>query len=103
MTATSMPDRFGRSRNILKRFFQIEQLLPVNYNQDIDLAFRDQLRRDDGLPESSRSAEDTFIVAGDLRDGFLLKRSKLTLELRFNRCARGPFVKNVGPDLVRLK
>ena len=42
-------------------------------------------------------------MSGNLRDGFLLERSKLTLELRFNRRARIPFVPNFGPDLVRFK
>ena len=42
-------------------------------------------------------------MGGDLRDGFLLERPKLTLELRFNRRARVPFVPNFGPDLVRLE
>src|ERR1019366_9651729 len=45
----------------------------------------------------------TFVVRGDLRDGFLLERPKLTPELRFNRRARVPFVPNFGPDLVRLE
>ncbi len=31
-------------------------------------------------------------MGGDLRDGFLLERPKLPLELRFNRRARVPFV-----------
>jgi len=42
-------------------------------------------------------------MLGDLGDGFLLERSKLTLELGLNRCARVPFVPKFGPDLVRLK
>ena len=41
--------------------------------------------------------------AGDLRDRFLLERPKLTLEPRFNRRARVPFVPNFGPDLVRFE
>ena len=45
------------------------------------------------------SAQDTFVVRGNLRDGFLLERPKLTPKLRFNRRARVPFVPSFGPDL----
>src|ERR1035437_107885 len=81
----------------------IEQLLPVNHHQSVDLAFRDQPRRNGGFAERRRSAEDAFVVGGDLRDGVLLERPKLTQELRFNRRARVPFVPNLGSDLVRFE
>src|ERR1019366_6204346 len=60
-------------------------------------------RRNRSLPERRGSAQDTFVVGGDLRDGFLLERPKLPPELRFNRRARVSFVPNFGPDLVRLE
>ena len=103
--AADMPDRFGRQIQEHPKALLplIEQLLPVNHDQSVDLAFRDQPCRNGGLPERRRSAEDAFVVSGDLRDGFLLERPKLTLELRFNRRARVPFVPNFGPDLVRLE
>ena len=81
----------------------IEQLLPVDHDQSVDLAFRDNPSRNGGLPKGCRGAKDTFVVAGDLRDSFLLERPKLTLELRFNSCARAPLIPNLGPDLMRLK
>jgi hypothetical protein len=97
-------DLAGRSKNMPKPLLPlIEQLLPVNDDQSVDLAFRDQPRRNGGFPERRGSAEDTFVVSGDLRDGFLLERPKLTLELRFDRRARVPFVPNFGPDLVRFE
>jgi hypothetical protein len=100
-----MPDRLGRQIQEHPEALLplIEQLLPVNDNQSVDLAFRDQPCSNGGLPERRRSAEDPFVVGGDLGDSFLLKRPKLTLELRFNRRARVPFVPNFGPDLVRLE
>src|ERR1035437_1097340 len=102
---TDMPDRFWRQIQEHPKALLplIEQLLPVNHNQSVDLAFRDQPRRNGGFPERRRSAEDTLVVGRDLRDGFLLERPKLTLELRFNRRARVPFVPNFGPDLVRIE
>ncbi|MGA2117161.1 MAG: hypothetical protein ABSH56_20665 [Bryobacteraceae bacterium] len=75
----------------------------MNDHQSVDLAFGDQPCRNGGLPERRRSAEDAFVVGGDLRDGFLLERPKLTLELRYNRRTRVPFVPNLGPDLVRFE
>ena len=56
-------------------------VLPVNDNQSVDLAFRDQPRRNGGFPERRRSTQDTFVMGNDLRNGFLLERPKLTLEL----------------------
>ena len=87
--ATDMSDRFGwQIQEHPKALLPlIEQLLTVNDYQSVDLAFRDQPRRNGGLSERCRRAEDTFVVCGDLRDRFLLERPKLTLELRFNRCA----------------
>ena len=55
------------------------------------------------LPERRRSAEDAFVAGSDPRDGLLLKRSKLALELCLNRCARVPFIPHFGPDLVRFE
>src|SRR5204863_8744768 len=83
--STDMPDRFGwQIQEHPKALLPlIEQLLPVNDDQSVDLAFRDQPCRNGRFPERRRSAEDTFVVGGDLRDCFLLERSKLTLELRF--------------------
>ena len=75
----------------------------MNDDQRVDLAFRDQPRRNGGFPKCRRSAEDTFVVAGDLCDSFLLERPKLAPELRFNRRARAPFVANFGPNLVCLE
>jgi hypothetical protein len=75
----------------------------VNHDQSVDLAFRDQPRRDGGFPERRRSTEDTFVIGGDLRHGFLLEGPKLTLELRLNRRARVPFVPYLGPDLMRFE
>src|SRR5438309_809852 len=75
----------------------------MNDNQSVDLAFRDQPCRNGGFAERRRSAEDAFIVSGDLRDGFFLKRPKLTLELRFNCRTRVPFVPNFGPDSMRFE
>jgi hypothetical protein len=100
-----MPDRLRRQ---IEKHRQpllplIGQLLPVNHDQSVDLAFRDQPRCNSGFSERCRSAQDTFVVPDDLRDRFLLERPKLTLELRFNRYARIPFVPNFGPDLMRLK
>ena len=49
-----------------------------NYRRRIDRersATAQRAKRDNsGLPERRRSAENTFVVAGDLRDGFLLER-----------------------------
>ena len=75
----------------------------MNHNQSVDLAFGDQPCRNGSFSECRGSAEDAFVVAGDLRDGFLLERPKLPLELRFNRRARVPFVPNFGPDFVRFE
>src|ERR1035438_1331110 len=88
--AADMPDRFGgQIQEPPKALLPlIEQLLTVNDDQRVDLAFRDQPRRNRGLPERRGSAQDTFVVGRNLRDGFLLERPKLTPELRFNRRAR---------------
>jgi hypothetical protein len=80
--AAYMPDRFRRQiqehpKTLLPL---IKQLLPVNHDQSVDLAFRDQPRCNGGLPERGWSAEDTFVVSGDLRDGFLLEGPELTLD-----------------------
>ena len=42
-------------------------------------------------------------MGGDLRDGFLLERPKLTPELGFNRRACVSFVPHFGPNLVCLE
>ena len=75
----------------------------MDHNQSVDFSFRDQPGRNGSFAERRRSTEDALIVSGNLRDRFLLKRSKLTLELRINRRARVPFVPDFGPDLVRFK
>src|ERR1039457_7616251 len=76
IAATDMSDRFGwQIQEHPKALLPlIEQLLPVNDYQSVDLAFRDQPRRNGGLSERCRRAEDTFVVCGDLRDRFLLER-----------------------------
>src|SRR5437867_1219426 len=81
----------------------IEQLLPVDHNQSIDLALCNQPCGDGCLPECRRSAQDAFVMTRDLSDGFLLKWPKLSLELGFNRRSREPFVVNLRPNLVRFK
>src|ERR1035438_7492052 len=105
LAAADVPDRFGgQVQEPPKALLPlIEQLLTVNDDQSVDLALRDQPRRDGGLPECRGSAQDTFVVRGDLRDGFLLERPKLTPKVRFNRLARVPFVPNFGPYLVRFE
>jgi hypothetical protein len=82
LATTDMPDRPCRQIQEHSKAFLplIEQLLPVNHNQSVDFTFRDQPRRDGGFPERRWSAEDAFVVSDDLRYGFLLERSKLTLE-----------------------
>jgi hypothetical protein len=59
----------------------IEQLLPVDQYQSVDLAFCDKPCGYDRLPKRSRSRENAFIVEADLRNGFLLNRPKLALKL----------------------
>src|SRR5437773_5769309 len=81
----------------------VEQLLSVNHNQSVNFALRDQPRRNGGLPECRRSAEDALVVRGDFRNGFLLERPELSLELGVNTRPREPFVANLGPNLVRLQ
>jgi hypothetical protein len=81
----------------------VEQLLPVDRHENITFALRDQPRPNGCLPESCRSTQNAFVMANDLRDSFLLDRSKLSLELSFNRGSREPFVANVRPNLVRFK
>src|SRR5271154_6367995 len=75
----------------------------MNHYQRVDFAFGDQPRPNGGFPERLGSAEDTFVVGSNLRDGFLLERPKLPLELRFDRHARISFVLNFRPDLVRFQ
>ncbi len=75
----------------------------MDHNQSVDFSFRDQPGRNGSFAERRRGTEDALIVSGNLRDRFLLKRSKLTLELRINRPAPVPFVPDFGPDLVRFK
>ena len=58
----------------------IEQLLPMNQNQSVDLALRDQPCRNGRLPKRRRGAEDSLVVDADLRDSLLLDRPKLTME-----------------------
>jgi hypothetical protein len=58
LAAADMPDRFGRQiqehpETLLPL---IEQLLPVNDDQSVDLPFRNEPRRDGGFPERRRSA-----------------------------------------------
>ena len=100
-----MPDRLGRKIQEHPEALLplIEQLLPVNHDQSVDLALGDKPRRNGGLPEGRRGAEDAFVVGSDLRHRFLLERPKLTLELHFNRFARVSFVPNLGPDLMRFE
>jgi transposase InsO family protein len=62
----------------------IQQLLPVNDNQGIDLTFRDQPSRNSGFPEGRRSAQDAFVVGSNSSDGFILEGPKFPLEPRFN-------------------
>jgi hypothetical protein len=102
---TDMSDRFGgqiqeHSKALLPL---IEQMLPVDHHQTIDLAFRDQPRRNGRFPESRRSAEDTFVVGDDFRDSFFLERPKPALELRFNRRPGVSFVPHFWPDLMRFE
>jgi hypothetical protein len=52
----------------------IEQLLPVNHNQRVDLTLRDQPGCNGSLPESRRRAKDSFVMLGDLGNGFQLER-----------------------------
>ena len=70
----------------------------MNDDQRVDLAFRDQPRRNGGFPKGRRRAEDTFIVTGDLRDGFLLERPKLALELPFSVIPRDRSRRAQGAD-----
>src|SRR5260370_6853431 len=88
------PDRFGRQIQEHPKPLQplIEQLLPMDHNQSVDLAFRDQPRRNGSFTERRRSAEDAFVVSGDLRDGFLLKRSKLPPHLPTHHRPPSPFL-----------
>src|SRR5260370_23324817 len=99
-----MPDDFGgdykEHPNPLLAL--IEQLLPVNDDQSVDLAFGDQPCRNGGLPQRRRSAADAFGVGGDLRDRFLLEPPKPTLEPPYNRRTPVPFVPYFGPPLVRF-
>jgi len=65
LAAADMPDRFGgqiqeHPKAVLPL---IEQLLPVNDDQSVDLAFGDQPRRYGGFAERSGSAEDVAAVA----------------------------------------
>ena len=76
LPATDLPNRF---RWQIQEHYQplmplIEQLLPVNHNQRIDLAIRDQPGRNGGLSESRWSAKDSFVMLGDLGNGFQLER-----------------------------
>ena len=103
--AADMPDRLGRKiqehpQTLLPL---IEQLLPVNHNQSVDLSLRNQPRPNGCLAKSSRSAENAFVMPGDVLDSFLLEWPKCSLELGFNRCPCKSFVVNLWPNLVRLK
>ena len=64
LATADMPDRFGRQIQEHPKALLplIEQLLPVNHDQSVDLALRDQPRCNGGLPERRRSAEDAFVV-----------------------------------------
>ncbi len=69
-----MPDRLAGSSKHSKAFLPlIEQLLAMNDNQSINLAFCDQPCCNGGLSECGGSAEDAFVVCVDLRDGFFLE------------------------------
>jgi hypothetical protein len=81
----------------------VEQLLPVNDHQRVHFALRNQPCRNGGLPECRRSAQDAFVLAGDLRNGFFLERPKLSLELNFNGRPSEPFIANFRPNLVRFQ
>jgi hypothetical protein len=48
----------------------IEQLLPVNQDQRVDLTVRDQPGGNGSLPESRRCAQDSFVVLNDFGNGF---------------------------------
>jgi len=50
----------------------IEQLLPVDQNQRVDLTLRDQPGGDGSLSKSRRRAEDSFVVLGDFGNGLHL-------------------------------
>src|SRR5450755_2787730 len=103
LAATDMPDRLGRQIQEHRKAFLplVQQLLAVDYDQRVDLAFRYQPRPDGCLSERCWSTQYTFIEVGNLRDGLVLERAKLTLELRLNRGAFVPFVPNFRPNLVR--
>jgi hypothetical protein len=56
----------------------IEQLLPVDDDQSVDFAFRDKPRRNGGLSERGRSAQDAFVIdAEPLYDRLLSLWEKL--------------------------
>src|SRR5215813_10687749 len=94
----------GKSRNMPSRSSPlVEQLLPVNDHQRVNFALRNQPCCNGGLSECCRSAQDAFVLTGDLRNGFLLERPKLSLKLSFNRRPCEPFVADRRPNLVRFK
>jgi hypothetical protein len=76
LPATDLPKRF---RWQIQEHCQplmplIEQLLPVNQNQRIDLAIRDQPGGNGSLSESRWSAQKALVVLDDLENSLLLER-----------------------------
>ena len=105
LPAADLPDRFRRQ---IQEYCQslvplIEQLLPMNHNQGVDPALRDQPCGDSGLSERCRRTEGSFVMLDNLGNGFQLERPYFAVELCFDWSARKSLVAHFCADPMGFK
>jgi hypothetical protein len=89
LSAANVSDGFRRHAQEHPEAFLplIEWLPPVNDNQGVDSAFRDEPRRYCRFSECRWSSEDALVMRGNFLGCFLLERTEFPLEFDFN-CPR---------------